>query len=148
LSSDFFFETITEKIHLLNPFPQVSVTDDNCQAYIPTFSCRLGVYIEGSVSPPLSGVHIRIFAAGDSSVTGLKSGELILETTTGTDGSFVAGPLYDDVGYNVQASKVVFFSGKKKLFAISLLYLSFDTSNSHQNLWSILSSYIVYDSLE
>jgi hypothetical protein len=120
LSSDFFFETITEKIHLLNPFPQVSVTDDNCQAYIPTFSCRLGVYIEGSVSPPLSGVHIRIFAAGDSSVTGLKSGELILETTTGTDGSFVAGPLYDDVGYNVQASKVVFFSGKKKLFAISL----------------------------
>ncbi|WJX79873.1 hypothetical protein P8452_62950 [Trifolium repens] len=84
---------------------QVSVTDDNCQAYIPTFSCRLGVYIEGSVSPPLSGVHIRIFAAGDSSVTGLKSGELILETTTGTDGSFVAGPLYDDVGYNVQASK-------------------------------------------
>jgi len=88
------------------------VTDDNCQAHIPTFSCRLGVYIEGSVSPPLSGVHIRIFAAGDSSITGLKSGELILETTTGTDGSFVAGPLYDDVGYNVQASKVVSFSGK------------------------------------
>ncbi|XP_027348835.1 nodal modulator 1 isoform X2 [Abrus precatorius] len=83
----------------------VSVTDDNCQAHIPTFSCQLGVYFEGSVSPPLSGVHIRVFAAGDSSITALKSGELVLETSTGTDGSFVAGPLYDDVGYNVEASK-------------------------------------------
>ncbi|KAG5072994.1 hypothetical protein JHK86_008205 [Glycine max] len=87
---------------------QVSIkimTDDNCQVYIPTFSCQLGVYIEGSVSPPLSGVHIRVFAAGDSSFTTLKSGELVLETTTGIDGSFVAGPLYDDIGYNVEASK-------------------------------------------
>ncbi|KAL5141107.1 Nodal modulator 2 [Glycine soja] len=81
------------------------VTDDNCQVYIPTFSCQLGVYIEGSVSPPLSGVHIRVFAAGDSSITTLKSGELVLETTTGIDGSFVTGPLYDDIGYNVEASK-------------------------------------------
>jgi hypothetical protein len=117
------------------------VTDDNCQAHIPTFSCRLGVYIEGSVSPPLSGVHIRIFAAGDSSITGLKSGELILETTTGTDGSFVAGPLYDDVGYNVQASKVVSFS-EKTICNLSTLfmhcYLYF-----HQTLWSIVSSCIV-----
>ena len=85
------------------------MADDNCQAYIPAFSSRLGVYIEGSVSPPLSSVHIRLFAAGDSSITALKSGELVLETTTGTDGSFVAGPLYDDVGYNVKASKVGFF---------------------------------------
>jgi len=89
------------------------VTDDNCQVYIPTFSCQLGVYIEGSVSPPLSGVHIRVFAAGDSSFTTLKSGELVLETTTGIDGSFVAGPLYDDIGYNVEASKVVTFSEQK-----------------------------------
>ncbi|XP_019421853.1 PREDICTED: nodal modulator 1-like isoform X2 [Lupinus angustifolius] len=83
----------------------VSVADDNCQAYVPTFSCRLGVYIEGSVSPPLSGVDIRVFAAGDSSIASLKSGELVLETTTGTDGSYVTGPLYDDIGYNVEASK-------------------------------------------
>ncbi|XP_027924979.1 nodal modulator 1 [Vigna unguiculata] len=84
---------------------QVSVTDDNCQAYIPTFSCEVGAYIEGSVSPPLSGVHIRVFAAGDSSITTLKNGELVLETTTGTDGSYVAGPLHNDIGYNVEASK-------------------------------------------
>ncbi|KAK7284568.1 hypothetical protein RJT34_19316 [Clitoria ternatea] len=83
----------------------VSVADDTCQTYIPTFSGQLGVYIEGSVSPPLSGVHIRVLAAGDSSITTLKRGDLVLETTTGTDGSFVAGPLYDDVGYSVVASK-------------------------------------------
>lgn len=85
------------------------MTDDNCQAYIPTFSCEVGAYIEGSVSPPLSGVHIRVFAAGDSSITALKNGELVLETTTGTDGSYVAGPLHNDIGYNVEASKVVSF---------------------------------------
>ncbi|KAG5065901.1 hypothetical protein JHK86_009632 [Glycine max] len=48
---------------------------------------------------------VRVFAAGDSNITTLKSGELVLETTTGIDGSFVAGPLYDDIGYNVEASK-------------------------------------------
>lgn len=85
------------------------MTDDSCQDYIPTFLGRLGLYIEGSVSPLLSGVHIRIFAAGDSHITALKSGDLVLETATGTDGSFVAGPLYDDITYNVEASKVVFF---------------------------------------
>ncbi|KAJ1412555.1 Immunoglobulin-like fold [Sesbania bispinosa] len=102
----------------------VSVTDDNCQAYIPTFSCRLGVYIEGSVSPPLSGVHIRIFAAGDGSVTGFKSGDLVLETTTGTDGSFVAGPLYDDVGYNVQASKPGYYLKQVGPYSFSCQKLS------------------------
>lgn len=90
------------------------MTDDNCQAYIPTFSCQPGAYIEGSVSPPLSGVHIRVFAAGYSRITALKSGELVLETTTGTDGSYVAGPLYDDIGYSVEASKVVYFSNQTK----------------------------------
>ncbi|KAE9598205.1 hypothetical protein Lal_00003964 [Lupinus albus] len=83
----------------------VIVADDNCQAFVTAFSSRLGVYIEGAVLPPLSGVDIRIFAAGDSSITSFKSGELVLETTTGTDGSYVAGPLYDDIGYSIEAVK-------------------------------------------
>ncbi|KAI9099060.1 hypothetical protein K1719_024827 [Acacia pycnantha] len=83
----------------------VSVTDGSCQAPVPTFLGRLGLYIEGSVSPPISGVHIRILAAGDSHITGLKSGGSVLETSTAADGTFVAGPLYDDVTYNVEASK-------------------------------------------
>ncbi|GAV83060.1 CarboxypepD_reg domain-containing protein [Cephalotus follicularis] len=83
----------------------VSVANDGCQASIPEFSGRLGLYIDGSVSPPLSGVYIRTMAAEDSHITSLKKGELALETTTGADGSFVTGPLYDDITYNVGASK-------------------------------------------
>lgn len=83
----------------------VSVTNDGCQAPIPPFSGRLGLYIEGSVSPPLSDVYIRIVASGDSSNAPLKKGELALETTSGEDGLFIGGPLYDDISYNVEASK-------------------------------------------
>ncbi|XP_041018341.1 nodal modulator 1 [Juglans microcarpa x Juglans regia] len=83
----------------------VSVTSDGCQASVPPFSARLGLYIEGSVSPPLSGVHVRILAAGDSHIAALKSGELVLGTTTDTHGFFTGGPLYDDITYSVEASK-------------------------------------------
>ncbi|BBG92681.1 Carbohydrate-binding-like fold, partial [Prunus dulcis] len=83
----------------------VVVTNDGCQASIPPFSGRLGLYIKGSVSPPLSDVHIKILAAGDSRIAQLKDGELVLETTTGKDGSFVGGPLYDEITYSVEASK-------------------------------------------
>ena len=85
---------------------QVSVKNDGCQDSIPMFFGRLGLYIEGLVSPPLSGVHIRIIAAGDSSIASLKSGELVLETATDIDGSFVGGPLYDDITYRAEAMKV------------------------------------------
>lgn len=73
---------------------------------IAPFSGRLGLYIEGSVSPPLSDVNIRVVAEGDSHVSPLKQGDTSLETTTGADGSFGAGPLYDDISYSVEASKV------------------------------------------
>ncbi|KAK3194298.1 hypothetical protein Dsin_025608 [Dipteronia sinensis] len=83
----------------------VSVTNDGCQALIPPFTGRLGLYTEGSVSPPLSGVHIRIVAAEDSQIAELKKGVIAIETSTGTDGSFVGGPLYDDITYSIEASK-------------------------------------------
>ncbi|XP_016491513.2 uncharacterized protein LOC107811149 [Nicotiana tabacum] len=83
----------------------VAVTQDGCQSSIPPFAGRLGMYIEGSVSPPLDDVVVKIIAAGDSQSAPLKRDELALETTTGTDGSFVAGPLYDDISYSIEASK-------------------------------------------
>ncbi|GAB2282181.1 hypothetical protein Dimus_016732 [Dionaea muscipula] len=83
---------------------QVSVTHDGCQGSVPPFSGRVGLYIKGSVSPPLSDVNIRIIATGDSYSAPLKKGELALETTTKPDGTFVGGPLYDDVSYFVEAS--------------------------------------------
>lgn len=95
-----------EKKLLFYPRKQhVSVQQDGCQVPIAPFSGRLGLYIEGSVSPPLSHVNIRVVAQGDSHVSHLKKGDTSLETTTGTDGSFGAGPLYDDISYNVEASK-------------------------------------------
>ncbi|XP_047316648.1 nodal modulator 1 [Impatiens glandulifera] len=83
----------------------VSVTHDGCQAAVPTFSARLGLYIEGSVIPPLSGVQIKIFATEDSNNGLLKKGDLALVTITGSDGLFVGGPLYDDIAYRTEASK-------------------------------------------
>ncbi|KAL2453710.1 Carbohydrate-binding-like fold [Abeliophyllum distichum] len=79
----------------------VSVTQDGCQAPISPFSGRLGL----SVSPPLSDVHIRVIADGESHNASLKQGDLALETSTGTDGLFIAGPLYDDITYTIKASK-------------------------------------------
>ncbi|KAI3460746.1 hypothetical protein Pfo_017409 [Paulownia fortunei] len=83
----------------------VSVAQDGCQAPIAPFSGRLGLYIEGSVSPPLSHVYVRVLAERDSHISPLKKGDTAIETTTGTDGLFVAGPLYDDIGYSIEASK-------------------------------------------
>ncbi|KAL2334412.1 hypothetical protein Fmac_015625 [Flemingia macrophylla] len=48
----------------------------------------------------------------NSNITALKNGELILETATSADGSFLAGPLYIDIGYNVKASKAVISNNK------------------------------------
>ncbi|KAL4202422.1 hypothetical protein AMTRI_Chr02g263630 [Amborella trichopoda] len=83
----------------------VTVATDGCQTAIAPFVGRLGLYIEGSVSPPILGVNIRIIASGDSSNTPLQKGELALETSTGSDGLFSAGPLYDDTSYVIEASR-------------------------------------------
>ncbi|KAK6118530.1 hypothetical protein DH2020_047730 [Rehmannia glutinosa] len=83
----------------------VSVAKGGCQAPVAPFSGRLGLYIEGSVSPPLSHVYIRILAQTDSHISTLKQGDTALEITTRADGVFLAGPLYDDIGYSVEASK-------------------------------------------
>lgn len=79
---------------------------DQCQAIIEPIAGRTGLYIEGSVSPALSGVDIKIIAATNSRHAPLLKGESALETKTGEDGSFVAGPLYDDTTYEIEASKV------------------------------------------
>ncbi|XP_076883578.1 uncharacterized protein LOC143532402 [Bidens hawaiensis] len=84
---------------------QVKVAQDGCQASVPLFSGRLGLYIEGSVSPPLPDVTIRIIASRDSQNGQIKKNELAFETTTNADGLFIGGPLYDDITYHTQASK-------------------------------------------
>nr|KAJ0203959.1 hypothetical protein LSAT_V11C500298540 [Lactuca sativa] len=83
----------------------VKVAENGCQASVPPFSGRLGLYIEGSVSPPLPDVVIRIIAAGDSQNGQIKKNGLAFSTTTNADGLFVVGPLYDDITYHIEASK-------------------------------------------
>ncbi|XP_058077025.1 uncharacterized protein LOC131225505 [Magnolia sinica] len=102
----------------------VSVTTDGCQATIMPFVGRLGLYIEGSVSPALSGVDIRIVAAGESSNALLQKGELALETKTGPDGFFIGGPLYDDTSYSVEASKPGYYLKSVGLNSFSCQKLS------------------------
>lgn len=82
------------------------MAQNGCQASIPPFSGRLGLYIEGSVSPPLEDVTIRIIASGDSHNAQIKNNELAFATTTSKDGLFIGGPLYDDITYHIEASKV------------------------------------------
>ncbi|KAF9593191.1 hypothetical protein IFM89_020487 [Coptis chinensis] len=72
----------------------------------PFSSGRSGLYIEGSVSPPISGVDIRVVTLDNSGDAPLQKGELVLETTTEPDGFFIGGPLYDDADYEIEASKL------------------------------------------
>ncbi|KAJ4850945.1 hypothetical protein Tsubulata_030371 [Turnera subulata] len=106
VSSSFNLRNNGEDKILFYPREQhVLVANDGCQASIPLFSGRVGLYIKGSVSPPLSGVDIKIIAAEDSHIVSLEKDEVVLETTTDPDGSFIGGPLYDDTTYRVEASK-------------------------------------------
>ncbi|KAF6143365.1 hypothetical protein GIB67_001309 [Kingdonia uniflora] len=149
---------------------QVSVTIDGCQATIPPFSGRLGLYIEGSVSPPLSGVDIKVVAAAESKNALLREGELALETATGLDGFFIGGPLYDDTDYKIDASKpgyhlkpvgpatfsfqklsqitVQIYSGEKsvELFPSVLLSLSGEDGYRNNTVTGV-GGYFVFDGL-
>ncbi|KAK6239497.1 hypothetical protein QUC31_004966 [Theobroma cacao] len=102
----------------------VLVTNDGCQASVPPFSGRPGLYLEGSVSPPISGVHVRVNAGEDGSISPVKKGELVLETATEEDGSFFAGPLYDDITYDIKASKPGFHLKQVGPYAFSCQKLS------------------------
>ncbi|KAM0833417.1 hypothetical protein ACQ4PT_064262 [Festuca glaucescens] len=84
---------------------QFSVSTNGCQDTVPSITAKTGLYLEGSVSPTTSDVDIKILAAGNSKFATLKNGDIAAETKTNSKGSFFAGPLYDDIGYEVEASK-------------------------------------------
>ncbi|XP_052152388.1 uncharacterized protein LOC127770634 [Oryza glaberrima] len=84
---------------------QFSVAVNGCQDTVPSITAKTGLYLEGSVSPAISDVDIKILAAGKSKYASLKERDIAMETKTNSEGSFFAGPLYDDIGYTVEASK-------------------------------------------
>ncbi|KAH7444467.1 hypothetical protein KP509_02G079100 [Ceratopteris richardii] len=84
---------------------RVHIDIDGCQPDIPLFIARPGMYFEGHVMPALEGVSISIIANSDSADGSLKQGDVVKTLLTDDEGLYVAGPLYDDVKYVVQAEK-------------------------------------------
>ncbi|AQK91358.1 Carbohydrate-binding-like fold [Zea mays] len=84
---------------------QYSVSMNGCQDTVPLITARTGLYLEGSVLPATSDVDIKILAAGKSNYAHLNKGDVATEAKTDSEGSFFAGPLYDDIVYKVEASK-------------------------------------------
>lgn len=82
------------------------MTTDGKQPQISKFQGRPGMYVKGSVVPALDGVQISVVAEKDSPAGGLKTGDIAVSTVTGSDGTYVAGPLYDDTSYLSQAALV------------------------------------------
>ncbi|KAG8370599.1 hypothetical protein BUALT_Bualt13G0000200 [Buddleja alternifolia] len=137
---------VAKKILFYPKQQHVSVEQDGCQVPIVPFSGRLGLYIEGLVSPPLSHVQIRVLAERDSSSSPLKQGNIALETTTGADGLFLAGPLYDDIGYRIEASKPGYYVKQVGLYSFSCQKLGqisvrlYSKENSNEPFPSVLLS--------
>ncbi|XWS76670.1 hypothetical protein CRYUN_Cryun01aG0197400 [Craigia yunnanensis] len=65
-----------------------------------------------------------IIAGEEGSIASVKKGGVVLETATEADGSFVAGPLYDDITYNIKASKPGFHLKQVGLYSFSCQKLS------------------------
>lgn len=102
----FLFESIV--LIILSFKLQYSVSMNGCQDTVPLITAKTGLYLEGSVLPATPDVDIKILAAGKSNYAHLNKGDVATETKTDSEGSFFAGPLYDDIAYKVEASKVVF----------------------------------------
>uniref|UniRef100_A0A0D9V022 Carbohydrate-binding-like fold protein n=1 Tax=Leersia perrieri TaxID=77586 RepID=A0A0D9V022_9ORYZ len=110
LGEDFIFaprddSTRRKKILFYPSSQQFSVAVNGCQDTVPSIIAKTGLYLEGSVSPAISDVDIKILAAGRSKYAPLKERDVAMETKTNPEGSFYAGPLYDDIEYTVEASK-------------------------------------------
>ncbi|KAK3160680.1 hypothetical protein QOZ80_1BG0062920 [Eleusine coracana subsp. coracana] len=110
LGEDFIFvphdlSTRRKKILFYPARQQYSVSVNGCQDTVPPITAKSGVYLEGSVSPATPDVDIKIVAAGKSNYVQLKKGDVASETKTNSEGSFIAGPLYDDIEYKVEAIK-------------------------------------------
>ncbi|KAG8045309.1 hypothetical protein GUJ93_ZPchr0008g12534 [Zizania palustris] len=124
LREDFIFvprdeSTRRKKIIFYPSSQQFSVAVNGCQDTVPSITAKTGLYLEGSVSPAISDVDIKILAAGKSKYAPLKERDVATETKTNADGSFFAGPLYDDIGYTVEASKAGYHLKQTGLYTFS-----------------------------
>ncbi|RMX43282.1 hypothetical protein pdam_00020157 [Pocillopora damicornis] len=95
---------------LFYPENKLVTISDDCPAAWAEFEGRKGVFIEGQITPPLSGVQIVISSAGEQPISDIK-------VETDTNGKYRVGPLHGGVEYSLAASKAGFVlspaAGKK-----------------------------------
>ena len=75
----------------------VAVTESVCPPPLEPFESRTGLFLTGSVTPPVAGAVI--------SVTSDADGRVVRSAETGADGKYRAGPLYDDLTYTLSAAR-------------------------------------------
>lgn len=92
--------------------------------------------MKGSVVPALNGVQITVVAGKDSPAGGLKAGDIAVSTVTGSDGTYVAGPLYDDTSYSPQAASVCLCLHVPSIISCTW-YFSFIFQNRNDQLLTI-----------
>lgn len=76
-----------------------------CPPDPPPFQARWGVYLEGTIDPPISGVNVSVVTDTESKAAEWPAGETV-EWGLSHEGKFKVGPLYDDATYHLEASKV------------------------------------------
>jgi len=86
-------------------YPEQSVfgmTEKSCVNTLPQFEGRPGLFLEGSISPPVDSAHVVVYSFQGTS---RQEAKLLLETTTTKDGKYNVGPLHDDRSYYAELTK-------------------------------------------
>jgi hypothetical protein len=73
-----------------------SVTSDSCPPPVTPFVARPGLFLKGKVTPAVGNTLIQVLN---------EANEVLIETDTKEDGTYAAGPLYDDKKYQVTAER-------------------------------------------
>lgn len=73
----------------------IVMNEEKCPFLVPSFQARPGLYLTGTVTPSVNGVEIVVHSPQDPNFS--------LTTYSKEDGSYRAGPLYDDGDYKVEA---------------------------------------------
>jgi len=81
---------------LFYPDIVTALVQDVCPTSVPPFAARPGLFLSGSVTPPVSGAQVTVTDNSDSGVA--------VQVTVDNTGAYRAGPLYDDKDYSVDLS--------------------------------------------
>ena len=87
---------LSESLLFYPPTRSLSVDGSECVGVALTFDGKQGLFISGSVTPPLADVAITITGS---------AAEVIVSTSTDSAGKYRVGPLHPDAQYDVTASR-------------------------------------------